>query len=275
MVIRDTHITVIVEIVFEIKSVAMAENNPSKKFLNPNLPENATVKLIGLGGVGGVVARYLPVFLSSLNQSLRLVYIDGDNFEPSNATRMLFSSFGNKAAVIIKDLREHFAETDLSLLAVGEYVTKDNIERLIQDSDIVLLAVDNHATRKLISNFCSGLKNIVLISGGNDGIGKDSAGKQLNGTYGNCQVYVRHDGEDHSPSLIRYHNEIADPKDLAPTDKGCTEMLSSVPQILFTNIMTAASILNTFWLYVCDALPYSELAFDISKGLMRPVILSH
>jgi len=32
--------------------------------------------------------------------------------------------------------------------------------------DLVLLAVDNHATRKLVSDHCARLDNVCLISGG-------------------------------------------------------------------------------------------------------------
>ena len=53
----------------------------------------------------------------------------------------------------------------------------------------------------------------------------------------------------------------------------CTEALVSQPQMLFTNLATASSILNTFLLHVCDgALHYSDLSFDTADGLMRPVI---
>jgi hypothetical protein len=42
--------------------------------------------------------------------------------------------------------------------------------------------------------------------------------------------------------------------------------------MLFTNLATASSILNTFLLHVCDgALHYSDLSFDTADGLMRPV----
>jgi hypothetical protein len=46
-----------------------------------------------------------------------------------------------------------------------------------------------------------------------------------------------------------------------------------VPQILFANLMTASAILNAVWLYLCGALHYSELCFDIADGVMRPLPL--
>jgi hypothetical protein len=237
------------------------------------LPADSVVKVIGLGGVGGIVARYLALYLASLRMPLRLVLVDGDAFEQTNFSRMFFSRHGNKAAVTRSDLAGRFAHTQLTILAIEEYVTAENVDRLIREDDIVVLAVDNHATRKLCSDFCAKRRrNVVLISGGNDGVGTDSAGAPRRGTYGNCQVYVRR-GRDLSPALTRYHPEIASPADRMPGDKSCTELVLSVPQILFANLTAATAILNTFWLYACEGLHYSEMAFDIAEGLMRPAPL--
>ena len=247
---------------------------PRDQVLQPVLPEDQTVKIVGLGGVGSIVARYGAVFLASLakHSNARLVLIDGDKFEPRNASRMLFSSFGNKAAVIRDDLLDRFADTRLALVAVEDYITRKNIARLLHDGDIIVTAVDNHATRKLVSEFCAGeLNNVVLISGGNDGIGEDSSGKVRRGTYGNCQIYIRRNGEDLSPSLTRYHHEIRNPADHLPDEEDCVESIESVPQLLLANLAAASCILNALWLYLSGELHYSELAFDIADGLMRPL----
>jgi len=246
---------------------------PRDRLLQPALPENACIKLIGLGGVGSTIARYLAIFLASLGQRARLVFIDGDSFEPSNASRMIFGNCGNKAAVIHEELIARFADSALSLDFIEEYVTPENISRLIHPGDIVLLAVDNHATRKLVNDHCATLAGVCLISGGNDGIEQTAQGRQLRGTFGNAQIYVRSAGEDLTPSLTRFHSEIAQPVDKPPADKSCTELMVSVPQILFANLMVASAMLNTLWLHLCGATHYGEIAFDLADGLMRPVSL--
>ena len=244
-----------------------------RDLLRPDLPEDSAVKLIGLGGVGGIVARFGALFLASLGRNVRLVMIDGDAFEPSNTSRMHFSAFGNKATVLRQDLLPRFQDSRLSIFAVGEYLTEANIGRLIQEGDIVLLAVDNHATRKLVGEFCATKRDICLISGGNDGVETTAEGNTLRGTYGNCQIHLRRDGADLTPSLGRYHPEIAHPADHAPTELDCVEMAASVPQILFANLMAASCMLNALWLHLCGALGYSEICFDVADGLMRPVEL--
>lgn len=240
--------------------------------LKPNLKPGQNVKLVGLGGVGSIVARYLTIFMAATKNPCSLTLIDGDEFEPSNASRMFFGDYGNKAQVIRKEILPRVKDTKMDLLAVEEYITLDNIRGLLREGDIVLLSVDNHSTRKLVSDYCETLKNIVLISGGNDGAGPDSSGKVLRGTYGNVQVYIRKDGQDLTPSLTRFHDEIKNPKDKHPEDLSCTEALVSVPQLLFSNMAAASAILNALYLYICGATHYAELSFDIAEGMAQPTL---
>ncbi len=240
--------------------------------LRPQLSPDCAVKLIGLGGVGSIVARYGAVFLASLHQEVRLVLVDGDAFEYGNTSRMLFPGYGNKAAVLRDELLPRFAESNLSIMAVEEFATPDNVARLVRSGDLCLLCVDNHATRKLLNDHCARLAEVCLISGGNDGVGTDSSGVARRGTYGNVQVYARRKGQDLTPALVVRHPEIARPADHLPGELNCTELLGSTPQILFANLTVASAMLNTLYLYLAGALHYGELSFDIADGLMRPVL---
>lgn len=238
-------------------------------------PEDvSSVKIVGLGGTGGIVARYGVAYLAAAGHPARVVLIDGDEFEVRNAERMLFSSCGNKAAVVRHDLLDFVEDTHVTLSAVEEYVTPENLDRLIREGDVVLLAVDNHATRKLVADHCrERLADVCLISGGNDGVGDDNSGRAQRGTYGNVQIHRRRDGCDVSPPLSAYHPEIETPQDVLPDDVSCSEALISVPQILFTNLAAASAMLNAFFLVACRALDYPEVCFDIAEGRMRPLPL--
>lgn len=235
------------------------------KKLTPTLKEGQAVKVIGLGGVGSIVARYGSIFLAALKTPARMVLIDGDKFEPKNASRMFFGDYGNKAEVVRAELLPRFTDSQMELSWVPEYVTPENIDRLIRTGDIVILCLDNHASRKLINEHASKLDNVVLISGGNQGITD-----QERGTFGNVQIYIRKYGKDVSDSLTRFHPEIANPKDKLPTDLSCTEALESTPQLLMSNLATASHILNALQLYLCDCLHFEELAFDVADEWARP-----
>lgn len=245
---------------------------PRDKLLQPQVKEGSRFVIIGLGGVGSIVARYAACFLASQPQSSTLKLVDGDNFEPGNATRMIFGDFGNKAAVVRQELLPRFIHSRLVIGEVRQYVTPRNIRKMIGEGNIVLLCVDNHRTRRLVDRHCQKLRNICLISGGNDGVGKDSSGRVRRGTYGNVQIYVRQRGRDITPCLSAYHPEIKHPQDKLPTDKSCTELVVSTPQILFSNLAVASAMLNTLLLYLSNAMHYGELSFDIADGLCRPTV---
>jgi hypothetical protein len=240
------------------------------------------IKLVGLGGVGGIVARYLAVFLAACEAELRLVLIDGDAFEDKNAARMVFARLGNKAAVLRDALLRVLGGTPVTLVAVEQFLGPENLARLIGEGDVVLLCVDNHATRRLVDEHCARLSDVTLISGGNDGVEPEQG---LRGTWGNVQVRLRRGGRDRSPTLGAYHPEIAGanepPPGAAPgaapgagaggPEEHCTEQVASVPQILFANLAVASAMLNAFWALSCGALRYSEVGFDILEGRARPV----
>lgn len=241
------------------------------KKLTPQIREGQAFKLIGLGGVGGIVARYGSIFLAALKTPCRMVLIDGDSFEPKNASRMFFGDCGNKAEVVRNELLPRFTESQLELTAIPEYVTPENIGRLIRSGDIVICCVDNHSTRNLINNHCSlpdgcatSLDNCVVISGGNDGITESERG-----TFGNVQIYIRKDGKDVSHDLAHFHPEIANPKDKLPTDLSCTEALESTPQLMMANMFVASHILNALYLYLSGHLHYEEIAFDVAEAWSR------
>jgi hypothetical protein len=242
--------------------------------LQPHPEDLGAVKLIGLGGTGGIVARYLLMYLAALGAPVRVVCLDGDEFEPKNSERMFFTEYGNKARVVVEEMGAVLEDSEVTLSAVEEYVTEENLDRLIHEGDVVLLAVDNHATRKLVAQHCaSTLDDVCLISGGNDGVGPDSLGRHLRGTYGNVQVHIRRKGRDVTPSLFAYHPEIANPADKLPTDVSCTDAIASVPQILFANLAAASTMLNAFLLHVCRDVQHAEVCFDIREATMRPMEL--
>jgi ThiF family len=240
-----------------------------KAELRCRLPENSRIKLIGLGGIGCVVLQFLAVFLKSLGRPTRLVLIDGDRFEPANSQRMVFQTVGNKAEVKTDETIAMLGQCDVSVVAVPEFITVENAERLIGPGDYVLLSVDNHPTRKLVANRVAQLDDVALFSGGNEGVEPPKE----RGTYGNVQVHVRRNGKDVTVPITKFHPEIANPKGKLPTDADCGQMALSTPQILFTNLAVASAMLNAFFAFTCGQLGYQESKLDILEARMLPQFL--
>lgn len=243
---------------------------PRDQILKPALPDNAAIKVIGLGGTGSILWRYLMVFLAALGKPVRVYAIDGDEFEPKNSERMLFSTFGNKAQVTVDEYKLRFKGSCVSLFAIPDYLKPDNIGKLIREGDYVFALVDNHKTRRLLSAHCSTLANCSLISAGNDGV-EEEGGVKLRGTYASCQIFLRRDGKNITPPLTHLHPEIANPADQAPSDVHCTDLIIGAPQLLFANLAAASLALNAFFLLLSGGLFYNEVGVDITEALMRPI----
>jgi molybdopterin/thiamine biosynthesis adenylyltransferase len=216
------------------------------------------IKAIGIGGIGCALLPFLCRFLQYAGEPARLTLIDGDSFERANAARQAFPRLGNKAEVKAAELAQEFHA--LSFRAAPEYVTPENVARLVSSGDLVFLMVDNHASRLLVSRHAATLADLTLISGGNDY--ED----------GNVQIYLRQGGVDLTPSLTRYHPEIATPHDRNPAELSCEELMAAgAPQLLFANLTVATLMLNAFYAWRRDALDYSEVYLDIVRNLSRPV----
>jgi hypothetical protein len=225
-----------------------------------------SIKVIGLGGVGSPVAQALVQFLGvSSRADTTLFLVDGDAYEDKNRERVVFHGGGNKAISKAHELSS-ICSGALPIVPVPRFVTPHNVHRLLGEHDVVFLAVDNHATRRSVSNRCRKMGDVVLISGGNDGIedGRD-------GVFGNVMIYERVAGRDVTYPLTRFHPEIAKPRDKRPDELGCVALARSSPQLLFTNLAVAAAMLGTFYAWLLDRLDYEELFFDVMSGRMLPV----
>ncbi|MFQ5882922.1 MAG: ThiF family adenylyltransferase [Candidatus Methylomirabilales bacterium] len=216
------------------------------------------IKVIGIGGIGCALLPFLARYLNYRGERARIILIDGDEFERRNADRQTFGTLDNKAKVKAAEMAQEFQ--GLSFRAIPEYVTEANIAQCIRDGDVVFLAVDNHKTRQLVSDYCEKLAAITLISGGNEY------------TDGNVQVHIRQGGEDRTAPITRFHPEIRRPQDRSPAEMSCEELMQSgAPQLLFTNLAVASAMLNAFYGFREGKLRYGEVYLDIVEGKSNPV----
>ena len=210
------------------------------------------IVIVGLGGIGSVLintlARYVDSNMSMYPSSILLV--DGDDYEVKNTQRQEFTSFGNKAVVKCNELTRRFQNIEFT--NCPEFISEENIQNIIKEKMIVFVGVDNHTTRKLVSDYAKKLNDIIIISGGNEL------------TDGNVQIFIRKGGIDVTPSLTDYHPEIQDPQDKSPLDMSCEELSHSAPQLFFTNFMVAAHMCSAFYNIIeKDNYKISEVYFDL------------
>jgi molybdopterin/thiamine biosynthesis adenylyltransferase len=196
--------------------------------------------IIGLGGVGSWLLQGLTPFLSyQKDESWTLVLVDGDTYELQNQSRQMFTELGPKAEVQTKWIA--MKHPKLMVTPIHAYISADGakdslpINQVIQSGDIVFSCVDNHKTRKVISRHCTSLRDVILISGGNEF------------SDGNLQVFIRKDNENQTCTIEKYHPEIAKPKDKAPHEMSCDEAAKSSPQLIIANMMVSNLMMSVFY----------------------------
>ena len=220
--------------------------------------------LVGLGGIGSWALRQLTPFLYEAEPGATVVAVDGDVFELANRSRMDFDEVGSKAVVLAEELAARYGDR-LNFIPVPRYVDEVNVGGLLAEGDVVFLAPDNHATRRVVERACMRLRDVALFSGGNDDVAEGRTG-----TYGNVQIYLRADGRDRTNSLSAFHPEIARPADRVPAP-GCAAALPSAPQIVFTNAAVAAALLGAFYAWRSGTLDWEEAYLDVLSGRVVPV----
>jgi molybdopterin/thiamine biosynthesis adenylyltransferase len=220
------------------------------------------IKVVGAGGIGSYLIEPLARYLSCSEDNCEITVIDGDKFEERNKERQRFVACENKAEHTVTQLKPQFPK--ITFRSKGEYLTPENIISLIREDDTVMLCVDNHATRKLVSDRCQELKNVTLISGGNEY------------TDGNVIVYRRENGKDLSRPMTQIHPAINSPEDKNPgvevneERSGCEQQTQASPQLLFMNLAIASHMLNCYYASEQNKLNFEQVYVDIATHRSRP-----
>ena len=71
--------------------------------------------------------------------------------------------------------------------------------------------------------------------------------------------------------LTRFHPEIARPADKRPDQLGCTALAQSAPQLLFTNLALASTMLGAFYAWLRGEAEHDEVYLDVAQLAMHPV----
>jgi len=231
--------------------------------------QSLKVKVIGLGGIGSYLVEPLARYLSFGQNEVTMTLIDGDKYEEKNRNRQQFGKFDNKAAVTADELTPKFPK--IHFRSKKSYITDDNVIDLIREGDLVFLCVDNHATRKLVSDRCEELENVTLISGGNDY------------TDGNVIYYRRVNGKNVSESPTSLHDKIKNPTDVNPgttaisSGEGCEAQVENNPQLLFMNLAIASCMCNVYYSHEQNKAKFNQVFVDIrthsSRATPEPEII--
>ena len=119
------------------------------------------VCIVGCGGLGG----YIIEILSRIGIG-NITVVDGDVFEESNLNRQILSdmdSLGKNKAEKAGE-RINKINPDVKVKVIKEFLDNNNYKEIIAGSDIVVDALDNIETKKMLQDFCREAE-IILVHG--------------------------------------------------------------------------------------------------------------
>jgi PRTRC genetic system ThiF family protein len=213
--------------------------------------------LIGCGGNGAYFIRDFirQVAIQNMQMSMSLdkrshcvTVIDADEVEDKNLTRQNFVQKdvgSNKSQILANRYGSAFG---VPIRYVPEYIqNEEHLLSIIQGqpgTPVILGAVDNNKTRKIIYDTYKKLSGAFWIDAGNE----QYAGQVVCGyNYPSAPdtSKAREPHQFYMPCAIDIYPEIAEATDKLPGELSCAERSVSAPQNIFTNI-TAATIMMGF-----------------------------
>ena len=129
-----------------------ARNIPALTLEECRILGTKRILVVGCGGLGGHIIDQLARIGVGF---LRVV--DGDVFESSNLNRQFLSRMHLLGRSKARAAAEHVARVnpDIQVEAVEEFMTRQKVRTLIADCDIVLDALDNIPSRRLLAAACA------------------------------------------------------------------------------------------------------------------------
>ncbi len=123
--------------------------------------KNFRVCVIGCGGLGG----YIIEMLGRLGIGY-ITAVDGDVFEETNLNRQILSTerlIGREKAQVAKE-RMAEVNSEVEIMPIFGFLTEENYQEILKGHDIIIDALDNMFSRKILARGCNELK-IPLVHG--------------------------------------------------------------------------------------------------------------
>ena len=115
---------------------------------------NASILVVGAGGLGSVVCPYLVAAGVG-----KLIIIDSDTVSTDNLQRQILYREHHVGKSKVWEAKKSLQalNSHVEIIAYDEYFSKKNAIELVKNADIVVDATDNYKTRYLINDVCVGL----------------------------------------------------------------------------------------------------------------------
>lgn len=113
--------------------------------------KDSTVCVVGCGSVGA----YAVEMLARLGVG-SIVIADGGVFKETDLNRQIYCDETNIGTSKVQRVRERIGRvnSEVHVVPVEEYISDENARDIIAGADVVIEALNNMATRKMLSNAC-------------------------------------------------------------------------------------------------------------------------
>ena len=128
-----------------------ARNIPALSAAECEILKQKRVLVVGCGGLGGhIIDQLARIGVGSIRA------VDGDVFEETNLNRQLLSSVPLLGVSKAKAAADHMDRVNpaVTVEAVEAFLTEDNADALVAGCDIVMDALDNIPSRKILAAAC-------------------------------------------------------------------------------------------------------------------------
>lgn len=129
-----------------------ARNFPALTHAEWNILKQKCVLVVGCGGLGGhIIDQLVRIGIGFIR------VVDGDLFEESNLNRQLLSDIAHLGSSKANAAAAHVARVNPHTVveAVDEFLTDANAASLIAGCDIVMDALDNIPSRRILATACA------------------------------------------------------------------------------------------------------------------------
>lgn len=135
-----------------VSTISVEENEKLKGF---------SVCVVGCGGLGG----YVIELLGRLGIGT-ITAVDGDVFDETNLNRQILSSevVIGKSKAIVAEERMAIVNSLIKINPMHKFLTKENCNDIIKGHDLVVDALDNISSRKILQQGCKE-ENIPMVHG--------------------------------------------------------------------------------------------------------------
>ena len=128
-----------------------ARNIPALTESECRILREKRVMVVGCGGLGGhIIDQLARIGIGAIRA------VDGDVFEETNLNRQLLSSVPLLGTAKAKAAEDHIRRVNPEIKAEGvaAFLTEENAEMLLSGCDLVLDALDNAQSRKILASVC-------------------------------------------------------------------------------------------------------------------------